>query len=147
MNSQVSYLGIDTNLFRPLWNSRKNYILSVGALSPHKGFDFIINSLGKVDDTIRPKLKIVGYASNKDWLNQLRDLAKINDVDLEILENISYEELVVLYNEAKLFIFGSYLEPFGLVSLEAMACGTPVIAVKEGGIREIVKHMQNGLNF
>lgn len=145
MNSQVSYLGIDTNSFKPIKTERKNFIISVGSIMPHKGFDFIIKSVGKIDESIRPQLKIVGYASNKSWLNHLIGLAENNNVDLEILQNVSYEELVQLYNEAKLFLFGSVLEPFGLVSLEAMACGTPTIAVKEGGIREIVKHMENGL--
>ena len=145
MNSQVSYLGVDTDLFHPMDVERKNYVLSVGNLKSHKGFDFIIKSLGKVEKDIRPILKIVGYASSDKWLNYLKELADLNDVEFEVLEGISYEELVVLYNEAKIVLFAPYLEPFGLVPLEALACGTPVIGVREGGVRETVKHNVNGL--
>ena len=145
LNSQVSYGGIDNGLFKKINIERKNFILSVGFIKPHKGFDLVIKSIGKVPKDIRPDLKIVGYYSDVRWLNYLKELANLNEVNLEILVNISYDELVILYNEAKLFLFGSYLEPLGLVPLEALSCGTPVIAVKEGGVRETVQHGKNGL--
>ena len=144
MNSKVSYLGIDTDIFFPQDLPRKDYILSVGVLMPHKGFDFIINAVSEIDIAIRPKLVIVSYHVVESWKERIIKLAKEKNVDLEILEEISFEELVRIFNETKLFVFGSYLEPFGLVSLESLACGTPVVAVKEGGIREIVQHGSNG---
>lgn len=144
-NSQVSYLGIDNKFFKHIPSSKKDYILSVGGLIPNKGFDFIIESLSKVDNNIKPKLLIVGYGGTTTWTNYLKDLAIKKEVDLTILENVTDEELLKLYNEAKIFVFGSILEPFGLVSLEAMACGTPVIGVKEGGIMEIIQDHKNGL--
>jgi len=52
---------------------------------------------------------------------------------------------VELYNRARLFLYAPYLEPFGLAPLEAMACGTPVVAVREGGVRETVIHGETGL--
>jgi len=55
------------------------------------------------------------------------------------------EVLVQLHNRAKVFLYAPYLEPFGLAPLEAMACGTPVIAVKEGGVRESVVHNETGI--
>ena len=58
---------------------------------------------------------------------------------------ISDEDLIRLYNKAKLVVYAPYLEPFGYVPLEAMACGTPVVGVKEGGVRESVKHKITGL--
>ncbi len=51
----------------------------------------------------------------------------------------------MFYNRARLCVYAPYLEPFGLVPLEAMACGTPVVAVKEGGIRESVVHGETGI--
>ena len=58
---------------------------------------------------------------------------------------ISDEELINLYNKAKLVVYAPYLEPFGYVPLEAMACGTPVVGVKEGGLRESILHNKTGL--
>lgn len=144
LNSQVSYLGIDINHFKCHNLPRENFILSVGMIVENKGFDFIIKSVGKVDKKFRPKLIITGYSVYPKWKNYLIQLAKDEGVELELLEGISYDELVELYNRAKLFVFGSYLEPFGLVPLEALACGTPVVSVKEGGMRETVVHNQNG---
>lgn len=143
-NSQVSYLGVNTDMFHPLNKERKNYVLSVGVIHPHKGFDFIIKSIAHIEKSIRPKLIIVTYNIQDNLLEYIKQLAKSKDVELEILASVSDEKLVELYNEAKLFVFGSFLEPFGLVSLEAMACGTPVVAVAEGGQREIIKDGETG---
>lgn len=145
INATVSYLGIDTEQFQAMNLPRKNIVMSVGSISPHKGFDFVIRSISKIDKEIRPKFIIVGYASNGAWLNKIELLANELDVELEIISGIPYEELVKLYNEVKLVIFAPYLEAFGLVPLEAFACGTPVIGVKEGGVKETVVHMKNGL--
>jgi len=59
--------------------------------------------------------------------------------------NITDEELVKTYNQAKLVVCAQYMEPFGFTPLEAMACGTPVLGVREGGIREIVEPNLNGV--
>jgi glycosyltransferase involved in cell wall biosynthesis len=58
---------------------------------------------------------------------------------------VSDDELVRLYNQALLVAYTPIMEPFGFVPLEAMACGTPVVGVREGGVRETVMHEQTGL--
>lgn len=144
LNSFVCYLGIDTEMFKPIEVSLKNFVLSVGRCAPAKGFDFIIKSLSYLDSKIRPKLIIVSDTIEKEWEKYLKSLANKLEVELEIKSLIPNDELVKLYNEAKLVVYAPYLEPFGLVPLEAMACGTPVVAVKEGGIRESVIHNETG---
>ena len=72
------------------------------------------------------------------------NIKKLN-VDMEILSLINDHELAVLYNQAEVVVYSPYLEPFGLVPVESMACGTPVVAVKEGGVRETVIHKKTGL--
>jgi glycosyltransferase involved in cell wall biosynthesis len=145
INSFVSYLGVDTNLFKRYDSSKENFVLSVGQCIPEKGFDFIINSLSKIDSNIRPELIIVSDHGNDLWRNYLKDLANKLGVKLRILSMIDDEELVLLYNKARLLVYAPYLEPFGLVPLEAMSCGTPIVAVKEGGVRESVIHNQTGI--
>lgn len=136
LNSFVCYLGVDTETFKPLNCIKENYVLSVGACDPAKGHDFIIRSLGLIDQKIRPKLIIVCDRGDNFWINYLKLLALRLNVDLEIKSRITDDELVLLYNKAKLVVYAPYLEPFGLVPLEAMTCGVPIVAVKEGGIRE-----------
>jgi glycosyltransferase involved in cell wall biosynthesis len=55
------------------------------------------------------------------------------------------QDLVNLYNEAALFACPSVYEPFGIINLEAMACETPVVATRVGGIKEVVVDEENGL--
>ena len=144
LNSYVSYLGVDVELFKPLELPREDFVLSVGTCIPPKGYDFIINSLARVDEKVRPKLIIVSNMGDEQWKDYLREMATGLGVDLEILRGIDDDKLVSLYNRAKMVLYAPYLEPFGLVPLEAMACGTPVVAVKEGGVRETVIHNENG---
>lgn len=146
LNSYVSYLGIDTNLFRPLDVREENFVLSVGSCRPSKGYDFIIRSLALIEPEMRPRLVIVSNFSLPEWKEYLERLAFKLKVNLEILELVDDEELVLLYNRAKLVLYAPYMEPFGLVPLEAMSCGTPVVGVKEGGIRETVIHKKTGLH-
>lgn len=146
LNSFVSYLGIDTGLFHPLEVPEEDFVLSVGSCRPSKGYDFIIRSLALIDPEIRPKLVIVSNFSLPDWKNYLEKLASQLGVDMEVLELIDDQKLVLLYNQAKLVLYAPYMEPFGLVPLEAMGCGTPVVGVKEGGIRETIVHKKTGLH-
>ena len=145
LNSFVSYLGIDTDLFRPLSLPKENFVLSVGSCQSHKGFDFIIRSLGLIDEQRRPKMVIVSNSTTPAWEAHLVRMAAGLRVDLELKKAIPDSELVCLYNRARLFVYGAILEPFGLAPLEAMACGTPVVAVKEGGVRESVLHNETGI--
>jgi glycosyltransferase involved in cell wall biosynthesis len=144
-NSYVSYLGIDNELFKPTEIPREDFVLSVGTVTPTKGYDFIIKSLGLIEEEIRPKFIIIANHSEIEWKNYIKQLANDLKVELEILDLIDDEELTNLYNRAKIVLYTPYLEPFGLVPLEAMSCGTPVIGVKEGGIRESVIHNKTGL--
>ncbi|MDO5835809.1 MAG: glycosyltransferase family 4 protein [Methanobacterium sp.] len=145
INSYVCYLGINTELFKPVDVLEKNMVLSVGSYISMKGHDFIIRSLAFLDPVIRPKFILIANNGDDEWKQHLEELAESLDVDMEILTLIDDDRLVELYNQARLVLYSSYLEPFGLVPLESMACGTPVVAVKEGGVRETVIHNKTGL--
>ncbi len=102
-------------------------------------------SLSKIDSNIRPEFIIVSDHGNNLWRDHLKDLASKLGVKLRILSMIDDEELVLFYNKASILVYAPYLEPFGLVPLEAMSCGTPIVAVKEGGVRESVIHNKTGI--
>jgi glycosyltransferase involved in cell wall biosynthesis len=145
LNSFVSYLGVDTKIFTQRDIPKENFVLSVGNCGPAKGFDFIINSLRHINFKKRPKFIIVSNSIDIRWKDYLEQLAIKVGVNLEVRNLIQDNELVLLYNKAKLVLYAPYLEPFGLVPLEAMACGTPVIAVREGGVRESIVHDETGI--
>jgi glycosyltransferase involved in cell wall biosynthesis len=145
LNSFVSYLGVDTGLFRPLNLPREQFALSVGSCVPDKGFDFLIRSLARIKKSLRPDMVLVSNGANPLWKEYLERLAASLDVNLRILQLIDDSKLVELYNKARVVLYAPYLEPFGLVPLEAMACGTPVVGVREGGVRESIVHDKTGI--
>lgn len=145
INSHVSYLGVNPEIFKPLEIPKEKFILSVGTFTPEKGHGFLVDSLKLIDSEIRPKLVVVANSSLPPWKKYLEKHAEKLGVDMEISTLINDKELTVLYNKAEIVVYSPYLEPFGLVPLESMACGTPVVAVKEGGVRETVIHKKTGL--
>jgi glycosyltransferase involved in cell wall biosynthesis len=141
----ISYHGVDAELFQPRsWVQREGYVLSVGAIQAHKGFDFLIESVGRIPEAVRPAVRLVGNAEAPGHRAALEGLAAQHAVRLQIETGIGQHELVERYNAAALLAYAPYNEPFGLVPLEAMACGTPVIGVAEGGVCESVVDGQTG---
>lgn len=142
--ARVGYLGVDIERFTPLKLPRQDFVLSVGMLNPAKGFDFIIRSLALIDAARRPRLVLVGNAADQRERAYLENLARESRIDLQIKTQISDEELVRLYNTARLVVYAPIMEPFGFVPLEAMACGTAVVGVREAGVRESVIDGETG---
>lgn len=141
------YYGVDNEKFRPLSLPVKPMVLSVGRLVKAKQHHVVIESVARMPKNRRPQVVIA--APETDTLSQLpmhlKQLAKEKDVDLVIQRHPEEDELVKLYNQAIAVVYVPIMEPFGLVSLEAMACGTPVIGIREGGIRESIVDGQTGI--
>ncbi len=145
LQARVVYLGVDASKFRPLNLPKSNYVLSVGAISPLKNYDFIISALGQMPARSRPELVLVGNSASGRERKFLERLARAQEVSLKIRVDVNEEQLVELYNRARAFVYAPQLEPFGLAPMEAMSCGVPVVAVKEGGVRESVVEGVTGL--
>src|SRR6266542_6258255 len=143
LDSRVCYLGIDTNLFRSLELQREDFVIGVGAFIPEKNIDFVLRALAKIRKH-RPTLVWVGNAAWDSYLRDLVLLAQELDVSFEAKIRIDDAELVRLLNRAKIMVYAPHLEPFGLAPLEANACGLPVVAVAEGGVRETIIDGVNG---
>jgi glycosyltransferase involved in cell wall biosynthesis len=145
-NADVSYLGVDSSIFSPLADAKKeNFVLSVGELRPHKGYDFLIRAIGRIPESRRPPLRIIGNANDQAEHSFLVSLARENSVDLTVEVMVDLDTLIKRYNQAALFVYSPVREPFGLVPLEAMACATAVVGVAEGGVKETVLDQQTGL--
>jgi glycosyltransferase involved in cell wall biosynthesis len=145
VNARICYLGVDTEKFRPLDLPKRDFVLSVGAMHRGKGYGFLIRSLGRIPAQARPRLIIVSNAVEPNEYQFLSGLAGESGVHMEVQVLVPEEELALLYNQALLTLYTPVLEPFGLVPLESMACGTPVVGVREGGVRESVADGISGL--
>lgn len=134
----VCRLGVDAQRFVPGDLTRSDYVLSVGALEPHKGFDFIVRALARCPYEARPRLVVAGNTDDAGVGDHLRRLGEALGVRVSTSVRVSEAELLTLYQQARAFVYAPHHEPFGLAVLEAMACGLPVIAVAEGGPCESV---------
>ena len=142
--SEVCYLGVDNNLFKPVNDlESKPYVIGLGGFYGHKNPELAIRSVEKIKEN-RPKLLWIGNMVDEKYWLEMVELARSLDVTLEVKKMVSDEQLVTLLSNAICMIYSSNLEPFGFAPLEANACGTPVIAVAEGGVRETIIHGKNG---
>lgn len=126
------------------YNNNSNYIIAVGRLSPEK--DFL--SLIKAWSLIYPKcpnwkIKIVGDGPEKNTLEkEIKKLQLSNSIELSGYSNNIKKEM----SNSSIFVMTSFFEGFGLVLLEAMACGLPSIAFAcQFGPRDIITDGKNGL--
>jgi glycosyltransferase involved in cell wall biosynthesis len=145
ISAHIGYLGVDVDLFRPLALPRENFVISVGMINPQKGFDFLIRSLALLEQDQRPSLMIVCNNADERERAYLTALARQLQVTVEYRTLIPDEELVRLYNRARLTVYAPVMEPFGFVPLESMACQTPVLGVREAGVRESIIDGVTGL--
>lgn len=141
--SILIYPWVDRHLFkRAKGIRRENLILSVGSLSVTKGHDFIVKTLGRVLN--RYKLVILGDGEE----SRVERILAINSHHANVsivTRHVATKSLISLFSRAKLLCIGSYFEPFGMTSIEAQACGCPVITVNEGGVPETIKPGLSGL--
>ncbi len=144
VDARVCYLGVDTDLFTDRRRKREDFLIGLGMFSPTKNIRFVLEALALVPPP-RPRLIWVGNVAQGRYLEQMQQFAQSAGVEFEPKVRVSDDELVELLNRAFAMVYASRLEPFGFAPLEANACGTPVIAAAEGGIRETVQDGRNGL--
>ncbi len=142
-HSTPIYLGIDPLDYYPEAAPKKNCILVIGNNEPQKAIPFAIEVISKIPEKARPKLLIVSPRERDS--SELKQLAKKLGVRLEIIIGLNQDELRAVYSQSLLTLAVAYLEPFGLSVIESLACGTPVVAVSEGGFRETVRPGDTGL--
>jgi glycosyltransferase involved in cell wall biosynthesis len=144
LESRVCYLGLDTTFFRDLGMPRDNVVIGVGAFVPAKNIGLIIQAMARLP-LPRPRLVWIANWAFQPYLTELERLAAALAVDFEPRVRVSEHELLASLNQARLMAYAPRLEPFGLAPLEANACGLPVVAVAEGGVRETIISGVNGL--
>lgn len=141
----ICYPGVDSRAFAPAGCRRERVVLSVGALTPLKGFDFIVEALATLPVDERPRLLVISNYQEGQEREYLEALAATKQVQLELRASVSDAELQAAYSVAGCVAYAPLREPFGLVALEAMAAGAPLVAVAEGGVAETVIDGETGL--
>jgi glycosyltransferase involved in cell wall biosynthesis len=147
----VIYLGVDTNKFKKIdneyelknfkkrYNIRRNFILYIGTDFPHKNHENLILAYKKLIERIDDvDLILAGPSTSTARRRNIE--AAIHDITdrVIILDYVDDDDIVYLYNSAKLFVYPSLYEGFGLPLLEAMACGVPIVASEATSIPEVV---------
>lgn len=144
LDAKVCYLGIDNGKFNNQQRKKDAFVVGIGAIVREKNIAFVIEALAKVPHP-RPRLVWIGNYVDKYIFEELSQLAASVEVDFATRIRISDDEIVATLNQALMMVYAPRLEPFGFAPLEANACGLPVVAVAEGGVRETVIDQVNGL--
>ncbi len=148
--------GVNLELFRHLDKEEArrnlgfngdNIILFVGRIDPLKGIDRLLMALRRLDTIQNLKLLVIG--GDKDSLPEVERLQRLSQ-SLYIQDSVTFtgiveqKELPLYYSAADVCVIPSYYESFGLVALESLACGTPIVATRVGGMESIINPGQNG---
>ena len=148
--------GVDLDRFRPIERPVARHelnlngepvLLFVGRLDPLKGIDLLLQGAALLEDSKDVQIMIVGGDLEHDVeASRLAGMA----AELGLAERVRFEgsvpqeRLPVYYSAADVAVAPSYYESFGFSALEAMACGTPVVAARAGGLRSLVRDGETG---
>lgn len=145
--SEIIFNGVDTNAFSPAKKTDFPVICYLGRLKEYKGIEFLLAAFAKVYRSIpTARLWIVGAG---DWREVLE--SKVKEMKtagaVTFLGRVSEAEKVRILARSWVMVQPSFKEGWGLTCLEANACGTPVLASRVAGLREVVSEGENGFLF
>jgi|Deesub1362B_J571_1020462.scaffolds.fasta_scaffold00320_28 N-acetyl-alpha-D-glucosaminyl L-malate synthase BshA len=152
LKEEAEKLGVEAEKVRVIYNGvelpeweeaeREMSILFVGSLVKQKGIDTLLKAYRIVKERLpEAKLVIVGDGREREALENMSTRLKLKDVFFEGSRN----RLGGYYSRSRVLALPSRSEGFGLVALEAMAYGLPVVATRVGGIPEVVTHGEAGM--
>jgi len=154
----VIHNGIDTSLYRPVAETdaltrygvdrARPYVLFVGRITRQKGIIHLVRAIRAIDASAQVVL-CAGAPDTPEIAAEMRqaveDAQRQHGNIVWIQEMVPRDAVIQLYSHAAVFCCPSIYEPFGIINLEAMACGTPVVASAVGGIPEAVVNDETGI--
>jgi glycosyltransferase involved in cell wall biosynthesis len=142
-NKTFIYNGINTKIFTFNEKNQNHNLISMSRATPKKGIKEALIVANEVNRFLNIIVK-VSSPTEEEFLNE-NILKSVNNKNYSIFKNISLIKRVELLQNSKLFLFPiQWEEPFGLVMIESMACGTPVVAFARGSVPEVIKDGETG---
>ncbi|HEY6736672.1 MAG TPA: glycosyltransferase [Candidatus Saccharimonadia bacterium] len=140
------YHGLDPAAYSPVAEPADDYVLYLGRIVEPKGVHLAIGAVRaynsrQISDRLRLKIAGKHYSGGKDAYWQERIVPELDDHEVEYVGFVDdlAAKRELLANARALIIPSTFAEPFGLVQLEALACGTPVVGLDNGAIGEVVQ--------
>lgn len=153
---RVIPLGVDLDRFRPsakdqartkLGLTDERIVLFVGRIEPLKGLDILINAAAMLESDVDCSVLVVGGdETTQAGVDELRELARERGIEQRVafVGAVDHDLLPLYYNAADVCVVPSHYESFGLVAVEAMASGVPVVASRVGGLTGTVRDGETG---
>jgi len=148
--------GVNLELFQPMNKEMAKQqlgfvddkvILFVGRIEPLKGIDQLLKAMPYLQNGQGPRLVIIGGDENSQYeMERLQGLSR----DLNVQDSVTFlgstkqEKMPYFYSAADACVIPSHYESFGLVALESLACGTPVVATDVGDLKSIIRQGETG---
>jgi mannosylfructose-phosphate synthase len=155
--------GMDENRFSPIRQEEREElqgqlgfqaqdVLALGRMAANKGYDLLIQSLPTLFRLV-PEARLVAAIGSEDSDQDQAGIAELQTLaeELSVAGRIMWptyvadEDLANYYRAASVFSLSSRYEPFGMVAIEAMACGTPTVVTAHGGLRELISFGHHAL--
>ena len=148
--------GVNLELFQPvdkeiarqrLGFDDDQVILFVGRIEPLKGIDQLLRAMPYLQNDQKPRLVIIGGDEySQPEVERLQRLSRDLHIESSVtfLGVVKHEELPFFYSAANVCVVPSYYESFGMVALESIACGTPVVATDVGDLKNIIRQGETG---
>jgi glycosyltransferase involved in cell wall biosynthesis len=136
--------GVSVSRFSPSKCESKT-IIFVGRLHERKGIDKLLESFSKVvSKEPEAVLKIVGSGEFEARLKAMAKRLNLGKKNVQFLGFVPEKKLIEVYSKSSIFVLPSYYEGFGIVLIEAMSAGLPLVSVRTGGATEVIEEGKNG---